>query len=163
MEVTINTENLNEKDLVLLNEIFKRSEEKQKWKPQKHKKYYFITSTGNIDSENWVDDEVDNVRWVIGNTFNTIEEAQFAVEKLKVTAELKRYAMKYDDEINWKYGDSYKWCILYNYGKEEIMIGSYHNIQHREIYFSSKELAESALNEIGVERIKKYYLNVREH
>lgn len=160
--ITIDVTKVSKEDLVLLYEIIKRSEGKSIWKPQEREKYYFVIDAAIIESDKWSNHEVDSVRWSIGNIFKTPEDAEFAIEKLKVTTELKRYAEQYNDKIDWKDGNSIKYCLLYNHAREEIAIVSFYTFQHNGIHFSSTGIAENAIKEIGEERIKKYYLEVEE-
>ncbi len=52
--------------------------------------YYFINSYGQVMHEIWTNNPIDNKRYEIGNLFKTQEECEFAIEKLKVIAELKK-------------------------------------------------------------------------
>lgn len=160
MEFRINTENLSEKEIALLRKLEEKAIEKSVWKPHVDDIYWYVRDFKNFDCDKWKDDEIDNFRYSIGNVYKTREEAEFAVEKLKVIAELKRYAEWYNDKIDWKDDNSCKFDIFYDYGTGEMIIFSYNSVQHNSIYFSSKEIAENAIKEIGVERIKKYYLEV---
>ena len=76
-------------------------------------------------------------------------------------AELKEYA---DDDKKWNCSNAH-WCIAYD--ADEGCIdndGCYHNIISApfNIYFSSKEQAQKAIDAIGEERLKKYYFCVEE-
>lgn len=54
-----------------------------KWKPNDNEEYYYILSDGKVRSCAWLDDEIDNSRFSIGNCFKTEEEAEAMAEKLK--------------------------------------------------------------------------------
>lgn len=84
---------------------FKEKLKSKRWKPSKGEKYYFGRSAG-VDSYGLVGgcavvgDETDNFRNSIGNCFKTQEEAEFAIEQLKVLKELKDFADDNDKEWN---------------------------------------------------------------
>lgn len=160
MEIIINTENLNKKEVEILNKLKKKSMQNLIWKPQNREEFYLVSDAGYTASITWANRTIDMGSWSIGNVFKTKEEAEFAAEKLRVTAELKRYAAKYNDKINWKADNSIKYYFVYHYRREEITIFSESGVCHNDIYFSSEEVAENAIKAIGKERIKKYYLEV---
>lgn len=108
----------------------------------------------------WDDAIIDNSRYKLGNIFKTEEEAKFAVEQLKVLAELKEYA---DDGKKWNNSNTH-WNIAYdtNDGRIEVDYYNFVIITPFNIYFSSKEQAQKAIDVIGEERLKKYYFCVED-
>lgn len=142
-------------------EIEKKIEEKKtetdRWKPRTAEEYWWTDSGGLINRGVWDDDGIDNGRWRINNCYQTKEECEFTKEKLKVMAELKGY--KESKYRKWD-GDNNHYHIYYNYIYGEVDI-SYSQIDKRnEIYFESREKAQQAIDAVGEERIKKYYLEV---
>ena len=97
----------------------------------------------------------------MGNCFKTKEEAEFAVEKIRVYQELKQFADENNGPINWKKSDFHKVCICYNHtaGRIEFSCHQYTDVLGT-FYFSSKELAQQAIKKIGEDRIKKYLFGV---
>ena len=85
--------------------------------------------------------------------FRTREEAEFYKEKLLVTAELQRFA----DEQNEEDGENYYLC--YVYGTNTLSCLNLTNV-YGTITFSSYKIGKQAIETIGAERIKKYYLGV---
>ena len=79
-----------------LNEMFEDA-------PEELKKYYYITSCGEITHRGyrlWENESIhDKKRKEIGNYFETEEEAEKAVEKLKALAKLKQYGFRF---IDWE-------------------------------------------------------------
>lgn len=83
------------------------------------------------------------------------------LEQLKVLAELKEYA---DDDKEWN-NDNEHWCISYNTDRRSIDNDNcFHYSIHTpfNLYFSSKEQAQKAIDAIGEERLKKYYFCVED-
>lgn len=51
------------------------------WKPIKGEIYYYVTEEGLVWSEDWVDDDIDLMRYKLGNCYRTKEEAEVDVHK----------------------------------------------------------------------------------
>ena len=151
-----------ENELAQLKEELNKQEEPKlgRWKPEYADKYYYLDSDGDIYDRKWTDDIVGKKKYKIGNVFKTQEEAQFAIEQLKVLAELKEYA---DDDKEWD-NSSTHWSIQYTALNGYIEVGYYSNTLSVpfNIYFSSKEQAQKAIDVIGKGRLKKYYFCVED-
>lgn len=159
--ITINMENLtqDERD-ILLNLIEKANGESKVWKPEKN--YWLIDNSG-VCNFNYNDDSTDKFLYNIGNCFKTKEEAEFAVEKLKVITEFKRFALENNKcELDWNDEFQEKYSIYYNVKKRKIDIEYWCIYKENTIYFSSKEIAERAIKAIGEDRLKKYYFEVED-
>lgn len=144
----------------LKDEINKQEEPERRWKPEFHDKYYYIDSAGVVNVGYWDDSKIDKIRYALGNIFKTEEEAKFAVEQLKVLAQIKQYV---DDDKKWSSGNEH-WLIEYDVDKDHIEANYCYYILSisSNLYFSSKEQAQKAINAIGEERLKKYYFCVEE-
>ena len=168
MNLTVNMENLTEDERnQLLALVEKATEKKSKvWKPESNENYYHIVSDGDISDSYWSDDsDLANDRYEIGNCFRTLEEAEFAVERLKVIAELKRFAQEHNKkEIDWRDFGQCKYFIYCEFhdNAEYIDIGCAKECKSNDIYFASEEIAQQAIDTIGEDRIKKYYLWVED-
>ncbi len=148
-----------ENELVKLKEELNSQEKpSRRWKPKFGEKYWFIDKDGDIYCMPWNDSIVDNNRYELGNCFKTEEEAKFAVEQLKVLAELREYA---NDDKEWNNSNKY-WFIEYSTNRGHIEVDYHCDIKHIlfDIYFSSEEQARKAVAAIGEERLKKYYFCV---
>ena len=143
-------------------------EEKQekkctRWKPSAGDAYWCINGNGIANELHWVYDIVDKGAYSIGDCFQTKEEAEFEIERLKVIAEMKEFAF----EPDWNDVSQLKYCIYYNYHKDEIMgpalqIEYYYSTKYCDIYFESFKKAQECINAVGADRIKKYYFRVEE-
>lgn len=121
--------------------------------------YWFVTSNGEIHKAVWTNSEIDKGLLKIGNVFKTQEEAEFESERLKVIAELKKYAEPKGQKWNMHISHYY---ILYVCRENDIGYYSDSTLKHADIYFETKERAREAVKKVGVERVKKYYLRVEE-
>lgn len=123
--------------------------------------YFFLTAIGTAMPIIWYDDSGDHNRLSFGNVFLTEEDAEFASERLKVIAELKKYAKEFSDE-EWEKQDLPKHYIIFDYEDHVISIGYVCYLKINDIYFESEEKAQEAIKAVGEDRIKKYYLGVKE-
>ena len=64
--------------------------------------------------------------------------------------------------MDWGDIDDINWCIMYNHTDKTYFICSQSYIQIETIIFSSKEIAQKAIEYIGEDRLKKYYFGVQE-
>lgn len=116
--------------------------------------YWRIDDRGSVDNCMYNNYYTDNHRQAIGNFFKTEEQAEFAVEKLKVEAELRKFSRPFE------YGEN---CTEFYYEHEfgRIMFLTLTASQTQgAIYFESKKKAEEAIDTVGEERIKKYIFEV---
>lgn len=160
--ITVNMENLSQEERsTLLSLIEKANKPKNKvWKPEKDEIYYYLYSYGKIEEDTWDNINEDRIRYAIGNCFKTKEEAEFALERQKVIMELKRFALEHNEkEIDWSDGKP-KWLIYSN--RNHVGFKYVNLLKENNIYFTSEKITQAAIKEIGEERLKKYYFEVKE-
>lgn len=163
--ITVNMENLSEEEREQLMKIIKKSNGSKRniWKPEYDEGYFYVSGYGIVGSNVWINAYIDNGYYEIGNCFKTEEEADFALEKLKVEAELRRFTEENNEyEIDWKDDDQEKWFMYYNCDMKKIDIIYNTVLKTHCIYFSSKKIAKQAIDYIGEERLKKYYLGIED-
>ena len=90
----------------------------------------------------------------VGSIFRTKEQAKFAVEKLKVEAELRKFSRPFEL-------DAENFLITFNTitGSLNFLYRERNQLQ-RAIYFESVEKAQQAIESVGEDRIKKYIFGV---
>ena len=137
----------------------KQEEEKAgRWKPENGEYYYYVSGCGEVQRSTFKElNSWDIECFKFGNCFETEDEAKFALEKLKVIAELKRFAEPKDrkwDNFNKHF------FIIYGFCDEKISVHSYITEKKKDIYFESREKALEAIKAVGEERLKKYYFEV---
>lgn len=137
------------------------------WKPKENEAYYYISIVGNILNTIWQNDGFDDGIYTIGNCFRTMEDAEFALEKQKIHTELKRFAQEHNEtEIDWNDEGQRKYLLYYDYSCDcnhcnDIKINYYYTMKcSNTVFFTSREIAEQAIEEIGADRLKKYYFKV---
>ena len=128
-------------------------EEEQEF-PQDGDEYWSISETGEIIGDKWDSLDFEKYMLEIGNVFKTKQQAEFAIEKLKVEAELRKFSQPFDYENR-------NWVILWSNFEKNIQIKwSAGTVRQGSIYFESKEKAEEAVKSVGEDRIKKYIFGV---
>ena len=118
--------------------------------------YWCIDAEGIVYVNDFEGIQADRNILEIGNVFKTAEDAEFAVEKLKVEAELRKFSRPFEvGKINTEF--------YYGHESEEVMFSSLKTCQMQgSIYFESEEKAQQAIKSAGEERIKKYIFGVEE-
>ncbi len=87
-----------EKNPNILTDWFEEIKEPTRWKPDRNQKYYYLGNSGSVYYDTWANGSpIDNGRFEIGNCFQTEEEAEQAVEKLKAWKRLKDSGLKFKD------------------------------------------------------------------
>ena len=87
-----------EKNPNILTDWFEEVNESTRWKPEESQNYYHVGGDGFVYSDTWANGSaVDNGRFEIGNCFESREEAEKAVERLKAWKRLKGAGLKFKD------------------------------------------------------------------
>lgn len=140
--------------------IIKKAEAEQKpktiWdlKIEDCEKYYCIDSDGAI-VQHMFNESFDEVNREIGNAFLTREEAEFEKERRKIEAILRKYSRPF------KSGED-NWYIEYNYDSNKIYCYCNWDSSIGVSFFESREIAQQVIDEIGEDRLKKYWFKVDE-
>lgn len=123
------------------------------WELEDGDVYWVVNTLGEITKCTWYSDYIDTKCRNQGNAFLTKEEAKFESKRREVVAKVRTYARPFiPNEENW---------TLYWDCKVKIIHKYYVNTtQEARLYFESKEKIEQAIEEVGEEDFKKYYLGV---
>ena len=141
-----------EKELLELKEQVKGQQEF----PQSGERYWYNNGGGMVNSCFWKSEQFDLNRYRIGNMFKTEKEAEFAVEKLKVEEELRKFSRPFE------YGKFNHYLFLDIDGDSfRTDVTSYCPPQGA-IYFESEEKVQQAIKSVGEDRIKKYIFGVED-
>ena len=136
--------------------IFKESDKA----PDFGDEYYYIDNDGTVDSENWEGSDLEKEMLAFDNIYKTKEEAEFTLEQLKVLHELRELA---DDDRKW---NPKNYCphyyLFYSYESNTLGVDYNNYFCKGMFYFKSEESAQSAIKQIGEDRLKKYYFLVPE-
>ena len=136
-------------------ELEEQAKEEQEF-PKMGDIYWRIDDRGSVDNCMYNNYYTDNHRQAIGNFFKTKEQAEFAVEKLKVEAELRKFSRPFE------YG-KFNYYLLFDIDGNNFRtdVTSYCPSQGA-IYFESEEKAQQAISTVGEDRIKKYIFGMED-
>ena len=143
-------------------DIKKQIEEcdKKVFKPNKFgEKYYTIFANGDIFTYNFFNSDIDKEFINFGNYFKTKEEAERKCFEIRLHRKLELFALeKNDTEIDWN-DSSEKYMINYNKDKGIFIDRVYTLKIFGQVYFTSKEIAEKALETFRHELIRYFKSN----
>ena len=123
-------------------------------KTEDGEEYYSIESDGKI-IQYMFNEAFDEDTRDIGNAFLTREEAEFEKERRKIEAILRKYSRPF------KSGE-YNYVVVCDTENNMMLVrvAQFHNAGGP--VFVNKEVAEKVINEIGKNRLKKYWFRVTE-
>ena len=121
----------------------------------KYKDFYWgVNAKGKVFCDTWGGFRFEKDMLSIGNVYQTENEAVFAVEKLKVEAELRKFSRPFVDGEKNNH-------VKYRPSFDELSVSASFGYQDQGVfYFESREKAEEAIEAVGEERIKKYIFGV---
>lgn len=117
-------------------------------------RYYYLSSNGVIGQGIFNTCYDKGIR-ALGNTFLTREEAEFELERRKIETIMKKYSRPFKCGGNNYY-------IYYDYAFDGVVIDVYHTVTDGVSYFESEEIVQKVIDEIGKNRLKKYWFGVKD-
>ena len=128
----------------------KNSPKKEPWKPEFAEQFYFVTQYGEVIF-NYNDDALAKYLLAHSHVFSTEKEAEDYKWFLDTIDEYKR---PFEQEEDNHY-------FYYNYEEERIEITCDQHCQYQgTIYFGDEDNINEFLEEVGEERMKKYWFNI---
>lgn len=131
----------------------------KRWRPKKGERVFFFNIYGRSFVDEWRDGISDDELYALGNIFPSQKAADFEVERRRVIAELSDFAE--GDDAVWD-GNQCHYSLWYDYIADRVDWNVDQCYKRGNLYFPSKEAALAAIEAVGEDRIKKYYLGVRE-
>lgn len=113
--------------------------------------YHDIDSKGAVHICHWDGGAQDTGAFAIGNCFPTKADAQFARDALKIKNTMRAFAAKAQG------GADAKFYIFGENGQVKVGVASDYT---NDLRFATKELAEKAIESVGADNVKKYYLGM---
>lgn len=149
-------------DAIINGEVSKQVEPSEKeriyYRPTKGEKYFVICDTGIVDDYIWMDDPTDNDYSNMGNVFRTREDAERELERIKVIAEMRKFAAPPYYLRDKKYGDQTVWYMACHC--ENVIIPINVKLNHflaTDMVFLTRDDIEKCIETVGEERIVKYW------
>lgn len=128
-------------------------EKDKRWRAKDGGLYFYVTDGGIVSYANESNNYADKFMYFSHNYFEFEGEARIYARVLETEMLLKKYA----DEHNGEFAD-FKYYLFWVGADNELridLVPSY-SYRTRVIFFSSKEIVQDAIKEIGCERIKEY-------
>lgn len=124
--------------------------------PQFGDDYWYVDSDTDVMDTAWYDGEYDQGRVSIDNVFKTKEQAELAVEKLKVEEELRKFGRPFKEREE-------NWMVIWNGYDDNFVTESFSRLIHLgSIYFENHAKAQQAIESVGEKRIKKYLFGLED-
>lgn len=134
-----------------------RENKSKRWGAERGLDYYFVIKNNEIINALKKNTRFDNYRYDSHNYFENKKEVEKYIRVLKTERQLIKFADEHNDKINWDDTNQVKYFMGYDYICHNIYVSGCHTFKvARVIYFSSKEIAEQAIDEIGRNDIIKY-------
>ena len=148
-------------ELKIEEEENKKEKTSGRWRAEHLIDYFCVDFGGDICCLCEDKHSYDNFRYDTHNYFKTRSEVEKYAEVLETERQLKRFADEHNEEITWKpdvFGSTRpKWHLVWNDRASEISKATACDYKNpRIIYFSSKEIANAAIGEIGKDKIAEY-------
>ena len=141
--------------------LYKEKKTNKKWKPKEGDTYFYISGTGKVISDNFMPLlPSDNAKVLFNNAFQTAEEAEYMVEKIKIINKLRELS---NINFNDTSGEVH-YAIAYDSETNEITsyVSYYYKYLPFNIYFATEEALKKAVETIGEDNLKKYYFDIVE-
>ncbi len=138
-------------------EVIKKKD--KRFKPELGEDYYYISDTVSVCYTPWKNCPTDKKSYSIGNCFRTKEEAEFAIERLKVLAELNEFTEPKDAVYDGDRGH-FHWYMYYDISTHTLQKGQCFSKKYDCALFESESDIKNAVETIGEDRIKKYLFGV---
>jgi len=154
----------------LKSELEKKETVGEIWKPKRNEKYYYINYTCDNGVDSYINnlDNVDSRLIESGNCYQTGEKAEFEANREKYTRLFRQYVEQHSEPLDWNDRYCKKFMTYYNYNKKEIEYWTYDENDSFimkdafQIYASSEEVIQEAIEFIGEDNFKKYILEIGE-
>ena len=141
--------------------IYKEKEKNKSWKPKEGDTYFYISGTGKVISDNFMPClPSDNDKVLFNNAFQTAEEAEYMVEKIKIINKLRELSnINFGDDIT-----ELKYSIGYDIDTKKVCstMNRFTRIIPFEVYFKTATDCQKAIDTIGEDNLKKYYFDIAE-
>jgi hypothetical protein len=167
LELEVKTKEISDR----LSKVIKEEEEELKkekerlnkntfFTPEFNGEFYYIDMEGDVAYDTNGDFGVDRAKFELGNCFPTEEDAEFAVEVIKLDRELRHFAfVNNETPIDWTDASCNRYSLAISYHEEEPKLYVEPSClirRSKTIYFSSREIAEKAVEFFGEEKLLKY-------
>lgn len=118
--------------------------------------YYFIEDNGAIDFYEDDSDGYDDKLFNNVNYFNNLNYAEYIAFKENLMRRIDKFAWEHNARvIDWN-DSSTKYYIAFDYNDDELRVCCNYTVQSNNIYFTSREIADRAIEEFKEDLMKLY-------
>ena len=133
--------------------------ESERWKPKNGEEYFYVDNVGIV--QNALFDNAMGYHLALCRTLNcfkTREETKQEAEKILVRRQLEDIARRLNKgrEVDWSNEEQYKWYFAYSTTFGFATYSVYENTTQGVVYCLDKNFLNTAIKEIGEERLIKY-------
>ena len=135
-------------------EVAQMTKSKTIWdlKTKDEEEYYRLYNNGTIVLTTF-ESSMDRLFRYLGNAFLTKEEAEFMKERRSIEAIMRKYSRPFvDGKTNY--------FLACSRDSKAVVVDYYWNIDYGIPCFESKEIAQKVIDEIGKDKLKKYWFRV---
>lgn len=131
----------------------------ERWKPEPNEEYYYVSEDCKIVQARNCGWEPAANRVKFYNCFKSEKQAEAEAEKILVRRQLEDIARRLNEgqKINWNDNNQLKYCIGFDFPLDIISIGALYRKLQGSVYCLSDKFKDVAIQEIGEERLKKYF------
>lgn len=140
--------------------IYEEKENNKSWKPKEGDTIFYIIESGRVISGTFLSLlPSDNDKVLFNNAFQTREEAEHMLEKIKIINKLRELS-----NIDFYDCETKKYALYYSPRYKSVSIQEHNCVKELpfSVYFASKEDCQKAIETIGEENLKKYYFDVED-
>ena len=120
------------------------------FEPKEGETYWSVCPDGHLTEFKNTNLSADEESIAFGNACTDRSVMERKAHDLKLWSLLWNFAEEHNGKIDWKDFDQYKCSIVKDHENGEFFIPGRGKYKHFEIYFSSKELAQRAIDEIVI-------------
>lgn len=133
------------------------------WKPAKDEEYWSVGIDGFVFLGVNSGTQVDKDCILFGNAYSTQEKAEFEANREKYTRLFRQYVEQHSEPLDWEDDYQEKWYVYLSGDKKDICF-DYNTLcpDAFQIYASSKEVLQEAIEFVGESNFKKYALEVED-
>ena len=127
------------------------------WKPEEGEACWTVGKYGNVFKEYGNTLLIEN-----GNCYPTEKKAQFEAQREKYTRLFRQYVEQHSEPLDWSDVRQEKWYVFYDWELKRICFNYICGEQGMEVYGSSEEVMQDAIDFVGRENYLRYVLGVQD-
>lgn len=152
--------NLTDEQKKQIIELAKKFEQENDVDKLKYDKDFCAITCGNkAEKVIYYTNSVAQDFFILGLTAHTKEEAEKIRRRLLVEKELRDWAKKCKEPVDWK-GSQRKYYVQYEGNRNEVTLDDFVNYATANVYFTEREVANQAIESIGQERLIRDYFGI---